>query len=644
MKHRRLAIAFLTLVFMPVATLNAQAAKDGDGSIAISGELKQWHKVTLDIQGPFAREADTDPNPFTDYRLSVTFTHESGTPSYRVPGYFAADGNAAETSATQGNIWRAHLSPDKAGKWDYVIRFVRAPGVALQTDHELANAQVLKQVLSSTGKPIDGVAGSFTIAPTDKTGRDLRGQGRLEYVGKRYLQFAGTGAYFLKAGADAPETLLAYKDFDGTEARKKGVPLKAYKPHFQDWRPGDPTWQNGKGKGLIGAINYLSGTGCNVFSFLPYNAGGDGDNVWPFIDRDKKMHYDCSKLDQWQVVFDHATAKGMYLHFKLQETEIDDLRGHKRQKLDRDVPTSLDQGKLGPERKLYLREIIARFGYQLALNWNLGEENTQSTQEQRDMAGYLKAVDPYDHLIVIHTYPGQQDVVYKPLLGDRSALTGASLQNSNVKDTHWQVVKWIDASVKAGKPWVVASDEAGDASFGTPPDPDYPGMAALKKKGPSIHQVRKQVLWGTLMAGGAGVEYYFGYRVPENDLKCEDWRSRDKTWAYSAIALAFFKDHAIPFWEMENRNDLIGTDPKANAGYCLAKPGEVYLVYLPEPGDKAALDMSQAAGRFQLQWFNPRQGGELIDGGGLEAGGAVSLPMPPTKNKGDDWLAVIRKP
>ena len=59
-------------------------------------------------------------------------------------------------------------------------------------------------------------------------------------------------------------------------------------------------------------------------SFLTYNAGGDGDNVWPFVDRDDKLHYDVSKLDQWQIVFDHAQAEGIYLHFKLQETENDD--------------------------------------------------------------------------------------------------------------------------------------------------------------------------------------------------------------------------------------------------------------------------------------------------------------------------------
>lgn len=637
-------IFLLVLVVTPAQSVRAEATTDGDGSVAVTGELKQWHKVTLDIKGPFVRETDTDPNPFTDYRLSVVFTHASGSPSYSVPGYFAADGNAAETSATEGNIWRAHLSPDKPGKWDYVIRFVRAPGVALQTDRALANAQVLDRVESASGKPIDGSTGSFTIAKTDKTGPDLRGKGRLEYVGKRYLQFAGTGEYFIKAGADAPETLLAYKDFDGTEARKKKVPLKTYKPHVQDWQQGDPAWQDGKGKGLIGALNYLSSTGCNAFSFLPYNAGGDGDNVWPFIERDKKMHYDCSKLDQWQIVFDHGTAKGMYLHFKLQETEIDDPRVHMGDKI-KDVPTALDKGKLGPERKLYLRELIARFGYQLALNWNLGEENTQSSEEQRDMAGYIKAVDPYDHHIVIHSYPSQQDKVYGALLGDRSELTGASLQNSNVKDTHWQVVKWVKQSEKAGKPWVVASDEAGDASHGTPPDPDYPGMAKLKNKGPSIHQVRKQVLWGTLMAGGGGVEYYFGYKVPQNDLLCEDWRSRDQTWQYSAIALDFFEAFGdkVPYWEMQSRNDLIGADPKKNEGYCLAKPGQVYLIYLPEPRAKTVIDLSDTPDMYNVFWFNPRTGEMDKRPSSVKGGGKVAIPGQPDAGPEDDWLIILDK-
>src|SRR6185436_10935103 len=99
----------------------------GNGSVKITGELKQWHKVTLELAGPFAAESDASPNPFTDLRLDVTFTHESGTPRYVVPGYFAADGNAANTSANAGTVWRAHLSPDKPGKWTYRVAFTQGP-------------------------------------------------------------------------------------------------------------------------------------------------------------------------------------------------------------------------------------------------------------------------------------------------------------------------------------------------------------------------------------------------------------------------------------------------------------------------------------------------------------------------------------
>ena len=36
---------------------------------------------------------------------------------HTVPGFFAADGKAAETSAKAGNQWRAHFAPDETGEW-----------------------------------------------------------------------------------------------------------------------------------------------------------------------------------------------------------------------------------------------------------------------------------------------------------------------------------------------------------------------------------------------------------------------------------------------------------------------------------------------------------------------------------------------
>lgn len=572
-------------------------AKDGDGSVEISGELKTWHAVSLTLSGPFAKERDTSPNPFTDYVFSVQFTHEDGLPSYMVPGYFAADGNAAESGAEEGNCWRAHLSPDKPGKWTWKTDFRKREGKGLAKLNEFSKS------------------GAFTVSPSDKEKPDFRARGRLTYTGGRYLQFAGDKTHFLKAGPDAPETLLAFTDFDGTRANnpKKG-PLKSWQSHTSDWKEGDPTWKDGKGKGLIGALNYLSDQGLNAFSFLTYNAGGDGDNIWPFVDRDEKMHYDCSKLDQWNIVFSHATAKGLHLHFKMQETEIDDnRRGHKEEKIV-EVPTSLDGGKPGPERQLYVRELVARYAHHLALNWNIGEENTQSPEEVREMAELIRDLDPYDHPIVIHTFPGQQDKVYSKLLGDQSVLTGVSLQNP-WDHVHQLTLKWIRESDKAGRQWVVANDEQNPAGLGVPPDPGYrghDGWAKPDSKSKARYNwtdIRRDTLWGNLMAGGAGVEYYFGYQLPQNDLICEDFRSREKSWQACRVALEFFQENKIPFWDMQSADGLVGNAEEQNGlPWCLAQPGECYVVFVPAGVKEVRLDTTKESGVFPVRRFFPDTG------------------------------------
>ena len=443
-----------TAPMVPPLVLPRQA--DGKGTVAISGELKQWHKVTLTLDGPYAHELDNEPNPFTDCTLTVTFTHESGAPSYKVPGYFAADGNAAETSATSGNKWRAHVSPDKTGKWTYKVSFTKGKNVAVNE--------------SVKGSPVagcDGTSGSFNVAPTDKTGRDFRAKGRLSYVGGHYLQFAGSKEYFLKAGADAPENFLSYRDFDGdfkTDGHKDNL-VKDWKPHVQDWRAGDPTWQNGKGKGIIGAVNYLASAGANSVSFLTMNILGDDQNVFPYVSYTDYAHLDVSRLEQWEIVLNHAQEVGLFLHFKTQEAENQGL---------------LDGGEVGPQRKLYYRELIARFGHHLALNWNMGEEvgpwqekpitPNQLTPQRLAMAEYFYANDPYHHHVVIHN-----GMPFDDILGPKSKYTGVSMQYPwNL--AHQQTLHWLNKSDAAGKPWAVANDEQNPADVGVPPDPGYQGL------------------------------------------------------------------------------------------------------------------------------------------------------------------------
>ena len=596
---------FFNVAIAITILLSVGATVEAQNAVVVSGEQKQWHKVTLTFAGPEASE-DGDPNPFTDYRLDVAFTHDATGTVYKVPGYFAADGDAANTSATTGNKWKVHLAPDHVGQWSYTVSFRKGEGVAVSND-------------ADAGEPVenvDGLEGTLEIAATDKSGRDFRGKGRLDYVGKHHLKFAGNGEFFLKAGVDAPENLLAYAEFDGdfkSDGHKDKL-VKNWQPHVQDWKDGDPTWKNGKGKGLIGAVNYLASQGLNVFSFLTLNIDGDDRNVFPYTNYDERSRIDCSKMDQWEIVFSHGDKLGMYLHFKTLECENVNL---------------LDNGELGPQRKLYYRELIARFGHHLAMNWNLGEEvgyvNEVSTEKKVAWANYFSQHDPYHHHIVIHNGNKHFD-----LLGDASPLTGFSLQTSqeDFKHVHGSTLNYLRRSVAAGKPWVVACDEPGDAQHSLIPDAEDP----------THDNPRKNALWGNIMAGGAGVEWYFGYKHAHSDLTCQDFRVRENMWKQSSIALQFFRDQEIPFWNMINANKLL----ISQNGYCLAEARKFYLVFAKEASE-TSLDLTKADGVFEVLWFNPRDGGEAKVGSveAVKGGGKYSLGQPPA-DKAKDWVAIVK--
>ena len=88
-------------------------------------------------------------------------------------------------------------------------------------------------------------------------------------------------------------------------------------------------------------------------------------------------------------------------------------------------------------------------------------------------------------------------------------------------------------------------------------------------------------------------------------------------------------------------DELVGNPGHDVTKYCFAKPGEVYLVYLPNGGE-ATLDLSNSSRKFFVHWFNPRQGGGLIHGEVSEVlgGGKVNLGPPPS-DKNKDWLVYL---
>jgi hypothetical protein len=602
-RNYHLALILLILFLGP----SLHAISQSGNSESTTGDLMQWHKVTLTFGGPESAES-SPANPFLDYRLNVTFT--LGKKSFVVPGYYAADGDAGNSGSYSGNKWRCHFSPSETGEWAWSASFRKARNIAVND-----------QPMAGEACGFDGARGSFSIASPNKLAPDFRAKGMLQYTGEHYFQFAQTKEYFLKGGADSPENFLAYNEIDNTYDADAGSGsyehiggfIHEYKPHIKDWKQGDPSWRDGKGKGIIGALNYLSAKEMNSVYFLTYNMdGGDGRDVWMWSDENERERFDCSKLDQWEIIFEHMDKLGLMLHVITQETENDHNLG----------------GSVGLNlvRRLYYRELVARFGHHLALVWNLGEENNTPDADRKEIAAYIRSLDPYDHPITVHTQANVTLKFYNDLFGNEN-FEATSIQ-SDFSNFHDEAVILRKRSAEAGRKWAIFYDEQGPASKGILPDSDDPGH----------DQVRKEGLWGNLMGGGAGVEWYFGHQYPHMDINCEDWRSRDIMWDQTRHALTFFQTY-LPFWEMTPSDYLTSADDD----YCFAKEGEVYAVFLPN-GGTTKLDLRNCSFKFDISWYNPRTGGDLQKGSinDVKGGAWTNIGSPPDKSN-LDWVVLVNK-
>ena len=576
----------------------------------VDGEFRVWHPVTLTVRGPMASETDESPNPFLDYRLLVTFIGPSGQ-RYDVHGFFDGDGHGGG----RGNVWCARFTPDEAGVWRYKISFRKGDRVAISLD-------------TNAGVPIppDGATGIFKVDARDPNADGFLKWGRLEYVGKHYLKFRD-GPYWLKGGTDSPENFLAYYGFDNTP------PHHRFKSHVVDWRPGDPDWGAGKGKGIIGALNYLASQGVNSIYFLTMNIGGDGKDVWPWVGRpnpngspdNDNLHYDISKLRQWETVFAHAQRCGIFLHFVLNEAEVANKR-------------ELDGGELGVERKLYYREIVARFAHHLALQWNLCEEYNLGfnlgAERIRNFARYIRAIDPYDHPITVHC-AGDPLKELRFTFGDTLfSITSIQLGQRRI-DVLTEAFR--KATAEAGRPLPICMDEfTVDAGQGKP---------FVPVDEPDLH--RKQKLWATYFSGGM-VEVILAERLKTDNFKKPDLVM---LWRYMRNARRFMEEH-LPFWEMAPADELVHGAGSISVGMgggrtfqlsaqVFAKRGKVYAIYLPKASPTGALDLSNASGTFEMRWYNPRTGEFEGPRRRVKGGRVLQLGAPP-KDPNEDWVVLLK--
>jgi len=509
------------------------------GTATVSGTQELWHRTTLSFDGPDTAES-ADPNPFVDYRLQVRFEGPSGQ-VYDVPGYYAGDGNGGSSGPT----WKAHLAADEAGEWSYTASFREGDEVAVSTNDSAGSATAF-----------DGASGSFSIGGSSASGRDFRAsdRGLLINRGDNYLTFPG-GDPWIKGGPNIPENFLAH-DFGAQGGRK-------------------------------GAISYVADRGCNCIYFLPNNVRGDGDDTWPHPRKfNAKTRYDNSKLAEWRDIFEHAGSEGVLLHFVLAETEPGNENYY-------------DNGDLGEQRKLFYRELIARFGHVMGIEWNLCEETDYGTRKHRAFADFIHDTDPYDHPVTVHIKNDDYSV-YEDLLGNddidiTSFQTGRS--SSGLAST---VAEWRSRSASSNTPWPVSVDE---------------GSVEIDDLGDG----RREEMWPVYMAGG-NYEWYI--KNPSNhslDQNLNDYGRIESALEWTGYALDFMGE--LPVQAMTYDADGVS----GGDGYLFGSDGQqVYAVYLPE-GDDA--EVSVVDGTYEITWLNPRTGGKQV--GTIERTDDGAVPLSP---------------
>jgi hypothetical protein len=369
---------------------------------------------------------------------------------------------------------------------------------------------------------------------------------RLITTGGAYLDWGGP---WLKTGVNSPENFLAHEFADHGG------------PH--------------------GALEYLAQEQINSIYMLLLNIGGDGDDVWPFDGYGNKLWYDTVKMKQWQALFAQANDLGIALHLVLAESETSDY---------------LDGGQLGIERKLFYREMVARFAHLPAIIWNVSEESNYTAVQFNEFAAYIRELDWADHPVTFHTYHNN------PL-----QYAGTSVDLYSIQYSPDRASDYVELLRPSGP---VGMDE---------------------QSTPSLEHntlLRQTVLYPVLFSGGS-LEWYDEPR----DQSLENFAIHWEVWRHTRIARQLLE--SVDFWNGLPSDHLLHMGVKGELeSEAFAKAGEWYLVYLPDGVE--TLDVPN--GRWEVTWTKAANG-LTLDPVVMEATtGQLVLDV----GRLGDWVAVVR--
>lgn len=306
---------------------------------------------------------------------------------------------------------------------------------------------------------------------------------------------------------------------------------------------------------------------------------------------------------------------------------------------------------IGPEKmERWWRYLVHRFGaynviWVLAGEYNMYNYGGLTLDFWKNLGKLVKDEDPYDRIVSVHSTPPFWD-------------GGA------------EAPQWSTAEVLNGESWLdYNQSQVGHGRFANEMIPEVVAADYLRKpakpvvvtepwyefiEGNATAMDIRFGAWSAILSGAGGHSYGGGHvwlaSVPEDPANEKTWPIENDfkrtTYDYEgALSMkylaAFFKN--IKWWNMTPHPELILEYPQP---FCLAMPGEEYVVYLRYGGvAKVKIGESAYSKIFNYQWYNPAIG-KFYDPVSVKGSDIMTFSAPesyPKEKDYKDWVLYINQ-
>jgi hypothetical protein len=356
---------------------------------------------------------------------------------------------------------------------------------------------------------------------------------------------------------------------------------------------------------LAGAMNTIMGeavmTGDNFTMMLrPWPAKAPESFDQPGIDYSR---FDVAYWQKFERMLRFARERDMII------SVIQDISMHKAQ------PAAGSE-----DERRYLRYAAARLGAFSNITWDLGDDMDTFRDEKwvHETGTLLESWDPYKHLATSHP-------VHREHQDRASAWFGFTSIQDWSRTQHALMLEERQIQKKTGRIIPQTNEEYGYEDH-------YPHWAP--GPGSDSAETLRRVAWDIAMAGAygtAGESARRGTNIwPDTGGGWINGRGDD-----TMVMLKGY-EHMVDFftsfewWKTEPHDEMVN-----NGAYCLAKPGEIYAVYLPNGGD---VTVTLEPGRYEAAWFSAFTG-EWVPVGKVE-GAQWKSPQAPGWL---DWALLLKR-